>query len=107
MVYQSHSECLFCIDQISRHEKFERPAFSNQSRKALRSTVSGDNAQVDFRLTKFGLATCQPHMAGHGEFASSPQGETIHRCDHRFWAVFDHLEQLLTAFSKGKSLIRA
>ena len=94
---QTEPQSFGCADHLPGEQKFERGGAADEARETLRSTVAGDEPELDLGLTQAGGLTGEPHGAGHGEFASAAQSEAVDERDDRLAAGLDEPKDGLSA----------
>ena len=72
------------IDHLACEQKLERAPAADETRKALRSSIAGNQAELDFGLPELGFVTRDAHVTRHREFTAATEREPIHRGDHGF-----------------------
>ncbi len=84
------------IDGLGGQNHLQRPAFPNEARQALRAAKTGDDAELDFRLTEPGILRGQPQGAGQRDFAAAAEGEAVDGRNDGLAEVLDEIEHRLS-----------
>src|SRR5205823_443217 len=69
-------------DDFSRKNELKRAASANEARQTLCSAAAGNDAELNFGLTKLRRLCGNSNRASHRCFASAAEGEAVHRGDH-------------------------
>src|SRR5437870_2420750 len=90
-------------DDFSGENQLQSAAFSDQARQTLCSAAAGNDAELNFRLTKLRRLCGNSNRASHRCFAAAAEGEAVNRGDHRLAKILDQIEDIL---SKRARLLR-
>ncbi len=82
-------------DRRAEQHQFERAAFADQARQALRPCVAGQQAEIDFRLSQLRRVRRDAKGACHRQLAAAAQRVTIDGRDDRLAEVLDQIEDVL------------
>ena len=82
-------------NRLAREDQLQRSTFSDEARQTLRSTTTGQQAQLDFGLAEFGMLGRNPHCASHCRFATATKRKAIDRGDHWLAEVFNEVQHTL------------
>ena len=77
VIDQAKFKGLSGVNHVGGHEQLQGFCFANVLHQPLRSAVTGNDAQVDFRLAKTCVLTCYAQVASHGQFTTTTQRKTI------------------------------
>ena len=84
-------------DHFAGKQQLHGNALAHQAGQALRSAIAGNDAELDFRLTEFGILTGQAHGARQRDLAAAAQRESVDAGDHGLAAVLDQVQHRLAA----------
>src|SRR5512135_2507812 len=101
LIDKADAEGFLRVDNGASEEELERGAAADETRKTLRATVSGDETELDFWLTEFGVVGCDAEGAGHGEFATAAEREALDAGDDGLAQGLNAAENGLAAERKG------
>src|SRR5215472_9850556 len=73
LIHQSDSVGLLGGDRLSGENQFHRSTLAHQTRQSLRPGITGDDPQLDFRLTKTSVLRGDTQRACHRQLAAAAQ----------------------------------
>ncbi len=91
-------------DHLPGKEELERGGGADEAREPLRSSVAGDEAELDLRLAEARGFAGEPQVTGECELAAAAEGEAVDEGDDGLAAGFDEAEDGLA--TKGFPLAR-
>ena len=75
----------------------------DQSCQSLRSAVSRNYSEINFRLTENSVLRSETNVARHCQFTSAAESVTVNGCDYRFIKILNFIEYRLPFFRKFPS----
>src|SRR5580765_6442217 len=95
MIDEADALRFFGGNHFSGEAEFMRDAFAAQARQALRAAVTGNDAELHFRLAELGGFAGQANGAGKRELAAAAQGEAVDGADGRLAERFEEMKNAL------------
>jgi hypothetical protein len=93
---EANAERLGGIDDLAGDEEFEGGGGADDAGEALRTSIAGEQAELDFGLAEAGLVTGDAEVTGEGELAASTKSEAIDESDDGFAAGLDEVKDGLS-----------
>src|SRR5579864_3443044 len=90
-VHQANAISLSCIDDVAGQDELECSASSDQTRHALRTSITGHDSKLYFWLPEFRALSGDSDRARHRQLAPATQGKAIHCGNDRLAKVLDEV----------------
>ena len=89
---QSPTQRFLGGERLPAQDHFECHPLADQARQALRASVAGNNAELDFRLAQTRCLAGDAERTGQRQLASPAQGKSVDGSDGRFAEMFDAVQ---------------
>ncbi len=104
-IHETKRLCLGRRDHAATQDELQRLWCADELWKALRSSIAGDDAEVDLGLTELGVLRCKTHVTGHGKLTSATKGKAVHGGDVRFAGSFNGIEDALSELCEESACV--
>src|SRR5258708_3095681 len=99
--HQTHGVCPSCVHRSPREQQIPHKSIAKIALQSRDTSKAGNESQAQFRERKPRHLVGDNHVAGQGQFESSPETGTMHRGDRDKWRGIDRVQHSVDAFEKS------